>query len=351
MNTMITPHSLDGSLAGNTRALPTFPTRSNPAATTGTRKRHLLAAILASIAAMCLITVLLFHGFVAWTLAYPFVPPLASNPKEAIGLAYEEIIIPSHSGNTTVSGWYIPASEAGHANEANRTIVFSHGYGANREESWVPMYELTKLVHRLDYNVLLFDYGYASKEYKAPATGGREESAQLLAVVNYAKTRGAQEVVVWGFSMGAGTALQAALASDEIDAMILDSLFLPSPKALFDNLTRYVALPEFPSLPLLESMLHLWTGTSFDALPVDAIMNYQYDIPIFIVHGTNDDKAAQVTAETIAANQKEQLSRSWIVENGYHELLYRKNPKEYIQRAALFLSQVEQKLESEAEYA
>ncbi|KRE22753.1 alpha/beta hydrolase [Paenibacillus sp. Soil522] len=311
------------------------------------RGKHLLVASIASLAAMCLLAVIIFHGYVAWMLAFPFVAPLSTNPQAAIGLDYEDVVFPSKSGDTTVSGWFIPAeADAGGAAASARTVVFSHGYGANREESWVPMYELSKLLHGLNYNILLFDYGYASKEYKAPATGGLEESQQLLAAVDYAKSRGAEDIVVWGFSMGAGTALQAALQTDEIDAMILDSLFIPSPEALFDNLNQFVTLPRF-SLPLIESMIPLWTGTSFGSIPASEVISNIYDIPLFIIHGTNDVKASYKTAEVIAEGQGNILSRSWIVQDGKHELLFQVHPSEYIQRAALFLSQVDQQLQTE----
>ncbi|MEK3884822.1 alpha/beta hydrolase [Paenibacillus sp. PL2-23] len=304
------------------------------------RNKHVFIALVASMAAMCLIAIILFHGYVAWLLAYPYVAPLSSNPEEAIGVAYEDVVFASHSGETTVSGWYVPAS-ANDANDAARTVVFSHGYGANREEAWVPMYELTKLLHSLQYNVLLFDYGYASKQYKAPATGGREESQQLLAAIDYAKSRGAEDIVVWGFSMGAGTALQTALQTDEIDAMILDSLFVPSSEALFDNLNQFVPLPKFPSLPLIETMIPLWTGTDFGSIPAEEVIANAYDMPMYIIHGTQDAKAPYGVAEAIANNQRHSLTRSWIVDNGQHELLFRMHPREYIQRTALFLSQVD----------
>ncbi|WP_028612444.1 alpha/beta hydrolase [Paenibacillus harenae] len=315
---------------------------------TRSRGKHLLVASVASLTAMCLLAVVIFHGYVAWMLAYPFVAPLASNPKAAIGVDYEDVIFPSKSGDTTVSGWFIPA-DAGTSQPAAgsaRTVVFSHGYGANREEAWVPMYELSKMLHGLNYNILLFDYGYASKQYKAPATGGLEEAQQLLAAVDYAKSRGAEDIVVWGFSMGAGTALQAALQTDEIDAMILDSLFIPSPEALFDNLNQFIQLPRF-SLPLIQSLIPLWTGKGFGSIPADEVISNVYDIPMFVMHGTKDVKAPYQTAEAVADGQGNILSRMWIVEEGEHEMLFRAHPGEYIQRAAVFLSQVDQQLQAE----
>lgn len=350
--TAMTPLNLESGIPQSLNPFPLGDAKSLlQARKTKSRSKHLLVASIASLTAMCLLLVIIFHAYVAWMLAYPYVAPLTSNPKAAIGLDYEDVIFPSKSGNTTVSGWFIPAntdSDTGTATSAAsvRTVVFSHGYGANREETWVPMYELSKMLHGLNYNILLFDYGYASKEYKAPATGGLEESQQLLAAVDYAKFRGAEDIVVWGFSMGAGTALQAALQTDEIDAMILDSLFIPSPEALFDNLNQFVSLPRF-SLPLIETLIPLWTGSSFGSIPASEVIANTYKIPMYIIHGTNDVKAPFQTAEAIAADQGNMLSRSWIVEGGQHEMLFQVHPREYIQRAALFLSQVDQQLQAD----
>jgi pimeloyl-ACP methyl ester carboxylesterase len=348
MSATPTPLPLEGSLAQSLQPFPRPDASSlfkrNPSRS---RTRHLLVASIASVTAMCLIALVIFHAYVAWMLAYPYVAPLAANPKTAIGVDYEDVIFPSRSGDTTVSGWFIPAnSDDSDSTDSMRTVVFSHGYGANREESWVPMYELSKLMHGLHYNILMFDYGYASKTYKAPATGGLEESQQLLAAVDYAKQRGAQDIVVWGFSMGAGTALQAGLQTDDIDAMILDSLFIPSSQALFDNLNQFIQLPSF-SLSMIEKLIPLWTGADFGSIPADEVISHEYNIPLFIIHGTKDAKAPYETAELVAADQGNALSRTWIVPEAQHELIFRAHPTEYIQRAALFLSQVDQQLQSE----
>ncbi|MWC29945.1 alpha/beta hydrolase [Paenibacillus sp. MMS18-CY102] len=321
------------------------------------RRKHAMFATLTSIVSLCVLAVVAFHGYIAWMLAHPYVAPLYSNPTEAVGLPYENVNFPSHSNRTTVGGWFIPSGADGDSSsavaqtaaaaaepavESGRTVIFSHGYGANREETWVPMYDLATLLHRLNYNVFMFDYGYASTDYKAPATGGYEESQQLLAAVDYVKSRGADEIVVWGFSMGAGTALQAGLQTDKIDAMILDSLFLPSPDTLFHNVKQILPLPKYPSLPLIELMLPAFTGTSLSGIPAKQVLTKDYPIPLFIMHGTKDSKAPYEIAEHIAAKQTNPLSREWIVEGGKHELLFQVHAKEYIQRAALFLGQVHQ---------
>jgi uncharacterized protein len=322
--------------------------------------KHALFAAVSAASALCVLAVVAFHGYIAWMLAHPYVAPLYSNPMEAAGLPYEDTAFPSMSGRTTVGGWFIPAGASDspqpaaqpaaattQMSESQRTVIFSHGYGANREETWVPMYDLAALLHRLNYNVFMFDYGYASTDYKAPATGGYEESQQLLSAVQYVKSRGASEIIVWGFSMGAGTALQAGLQTDDIDAMLLDSLFLPSPDTLFHNVTQVLPLPKYPSLPLIEMMLPAFTGTSFSGIPAKEVMVKNYPIPLFIMHGTEDTKAPYEIADQIAHNQMNPLSQEWIVQGGKHELLFQVHPKEYIQRAALFLSQVHQQHEAD----
>lgn len=335
--TILSPVPLDGGFApAPSPMLQPHPGRRPEPASELARSRHIAIAVMSAFVAFVLFALVAFHGYVAWMLAYPYVAPLTSNPMLAKNLPYSDVQFSSASGKTTVDGWYIPAAGA-----SAKTVVFSHGYGANREETWVPMYELAELLHRLNYNVFMFDYGYASAAHKSPATGGREESQQLLAAIQYARTEGAAEVVVWGFSMGAGTALQTALLTDQIDAMILDSTFLPDPDTLFYNVQQIIDLPRYPSLPLINRLLPLWTGTSFDQIPAEQIKQQAFSIPIYMIHGTADSKAPVALAEQIVGMQSNPLSRSWIVEEGQHELLFRAHPKEYIQRAAVFLSQVD----------
>lgn len=298
-----------------------------------------IASIVAAIAFFGL-TVIVSHAIIAWNLAFPYVPPLESNPFDKKQLPYEVVVFPSRSGETTVDSWYIPAVSSSSKAESKQTVILSHGYGANREESWVPMYDLAELLNELNYNVIMFDYGYASKRYNAPATWGSEEKNQLLATVDYAKERGAEKIIVWGFSMGGGTALQAALETDAIDALMLDSLFLPSPDTLYTNIQQYIGLPKYPTTAIISKLLPLWTNHAFSDQPAQAVLAKQYDIPLYIMHGTADNKADVHIAEQIAGNQKLVQSQLWVVEGGQHELLFRKDPNLYMKKIAQFLSSI-----------
>ncbi|PDO11403.1 MAG: hypothetical protein BLM47_02820 [Candidatus Reconcilbacillus cellulovorans] len=308
------------------------------AASASRRLAGKLPALASGLALAVCAPVLAFHGYIAWTIARPTPTPLQSNPEQALGLPYRDVRFRSLGGDVRLSGWYIPAPDS------ERTVVFSHGYGANREEYWVPMYDLVGEVHRRGYNVLMFDYGYVGNPGR-PVTAGVNETRELLGAVAFARSQGADRVYVWGFSMGAGIALQAALAGSVagapgIDALVLDSTFVLTPETLRYNLSRHGRLPDW-SAPLVESWFPLLHGVRLSDIPFRDLLTVQFDIPVYVVHGALDDKAPVAIAEQIAANQSANpLSGSWIVPDGHHELLFRYHREEYLKRTLGFLDVV-----------
>ena len=278
-----------------------------------------------------------FHAMIAWLLAYPPIVSLNSNPFAAKELPYRDVSFPSSDGRVLVNGWWIPAAQAG----SDRTVVLSHGYGTNREELWVPMYEVAGWLHGLGYNVLMFDYGFADPTRRRPATGGVRESRELLGALRFARGSGSEKLIVWGFSMGAGTALQAALHSEprDIDGMILDSTFVPTLEAIRDNLSRYMA-PSRTSTALVRLFLPMWSGVRLEQIPAEAIRSTAFPFPIFLIHGTGDAKASPELAEKVARAQRHPDSALWIVEGADHEMMFRTHAEEYKFRVADFLLRV-----------
>ncbi|NGZ77466.1 alpha/beta hydrolase [Saccharibacillus alkalitolerans] len=300
------------------------------------RLRNVAVALFLSILFFLIFCFVALHAYIAWVLSNPTVAPLYSNPKQAVNMDYKDVTFPAADGSRIMQGWYIPADDA----ESKKTIVLSHGYGANREETWIPMYDIANYAHRLNFNVIMFDYGFASHGSKEVATGGKKETQQLLGAVQYAKQNGAEQVVVWGFSMGGGTALQSALISDDIDAMILDSAFLLQPDTLYHNIRQNISLPRHPSLEILQMLFPILNGTSLHQIPYREVEQKDYPIPIFFIHGTEDTKAPYQIAEQLAANQTNPNSRSWIVQNSHHELIFREHPREYLRRVSNFLGDI-----------
>ncbi|ANE48676.1 alpha/beta hydrolase [Paenibacillus swuensis] len=289
------------------------------------------------LASACLILLLsscaiAFHAFIAYRLLNPIVAPIASNPLLAKGMPYEDVTFPSVNGKTQVNGWYIPSENS------TQTVIFSHGYGANREEYWVPMYDLAEKLHLQNYNVVMFDYGFASSVSKQVVTGGRQESQELLGAVKLAKERGADNIYIWGFSMGAGTALQAALQTNAISGMILDSTFILDPDTLYHNLKKYINVPKYPSLSLVRWSFPFLNGPRMNQIPYERVKSTNYKMPIFMIHSTQDEKAPYSIAQGIAKNQNvEKDSNFWLVDDSMHELIYRMHSEQYLKKTFSFL--------------
>lgn len=298
--------------------------------------KHVIVALLLSILFFLLFCFVSLHGYIAWVLSNPKVAPLYSNPKLSKNLAYEDISFPAADGSRMMQGWYIPVEGS------DKTIVFSHGYGANREETWIPMYDLAHFAHQLNFNVLMFDYGFAAQNSKEVATGGKKEAQQLLGAISLAKQRGGQQIIVWGFSMGAGTALQTALTSQDIDGMILDSTFLLEPDTMYHNIHQHIDLPRHPSLEIIGLLLPALNGTSLRQIPYPQVKSKDYPYPTLFIHGTEDEKAPYPIAEKLAENQSNPASDVWIVKGSHHELIFREHPKEYLRKVSTFLSRVSQ---------
>jgi alpha-beta hydrolase superfamily lysophospholipase len=286
------------------------------------------------------------YSCIAWVLARPSIDPLVSDPYRAVQLPYETVSFPSEYQGLPLEGWYIPAAEP-----SSRTIVFSHGYGGNREEIWVPIYELARIAHEAGYNSLMFDYGYVYHADRV-VTGGPQESGDLLGAVQFAKERGAEQVIIWGFSMGAGTALQAALRTDQIDAMILDSTFVLDPDTLYHNLQPYVPnLPRELTLALLQRLYPLLNGTGIEAVPYEEVKAAVYPIPILMIHGTADERSPAESIASIAANQTAHAASDfWLVPDATHELVYRSDKEAYTQRVLKFLRRIGPSYRSSADH-
>lgn len=290
----------------------------------------------AAVAIASVLLVFSLYGYLSWQFTHPPVDALNMNPMSAKNLSYTEIAFPASDGGRMTNGWWIPASAA-----SARTVVLSHGFGANREESWVPMYDIADMLHKQAYNVLMFDYGYADSKHRTAATFGIGESKQLIGALEYARAMGSRELVVWGFSMGAGTALQAALHTSLIDGMILDSTFVTDADTIAYNLKKAGTLPAHLTMNLLSLFTPIWSGVRLDQIPSQEVQSTAYSFPLLLIHGTKDDKAPYELSERIASAQTNADSSLWLVKDAIHEMVFRTHPEEYIRRTTAFLQTVD----------
>jgi pimeloyl-ACP methyl ester carboxylesterase len=136
---------------------------------------------------------------------------LFDSPVEAVSIPYEDTTLPAYLFLVDDSGGPRP------------TIIYNSGYDSTREESY---FVIAAAALRRGYNVLAFDgpgQGAALRDQKLVMRPDWE--AVVTPVVDYALTRGeiaADEIVLFGYSLGGYLVARAAAFEHRVAALILD---------------------------------------------------------------------------------------------------------------------------------
>lgn len=140
----------------------------------------------------------------------------------AAGLTYEHVLVPSEVG--PMPAWFIPPATAT-ATPWRDTVILVHGWRSNRME---PL-RAVPAVRRAGWSSLVVSYRNDVGAPDAPDGKfhlGATEWRDIESAVRHAIDRGAERIVLAGWSMGGGTVLQMLLRSPyaaRIERVILDS--------------------------------------------------------------------------------------------------------------------------------
>jgi len=233
-------------------------------------------------------------------------PKLVSNNTPAdLGLSYEDVSFKTDDG-LRLAAWFIPSDK-----KDAKTIILLHGYPADKGNILPFMTFLQK-----EYNLLLFDFRYHGQSEGKYSTVGARETKDLLAAIAYLKTRGINEIGVWGFSLGGAVALMTAPQAPEIKAIVSESSY-----ANLSLMTRQLYI-----LPILKYPLGWLTGLwgkviiGIDLKEVSPMKKaQQLNIPILIIHSTDDRvipfSHAQLLQQSLKNNSDAQF---WFQEGLVH---------------------------------
>jgi pimeloyl-ACP methyl ester carboxylesterase len=136
---------------------------------------------------------------------------LFDTPVQAVSIPYEDTTLPAYLFLVDDSG------------AARPTIIYNSGYDSTREESY---FVIAAAALRRGYNVLAFDgpgQGAALRDQKLVMRPDWE--AVITPVIDYAMTRGeiaAEEIILFGYSLGGYLVARAAAFEHRVAALILD---------------------------------------------------------------------------------------------------------------------------------
>lgn len=252
--------------------------------------------------ALGLLLVISLWGF--YQALYPIKLRSEVTPKN-FGVDYETISFRTRD-NLLLKGWFIP-----HPNPNAKTIILLHGYPADKGDILSHMIFL----HH-DYHLLLFDFRYMGESEGRYSTIGKNEVLDLLAALDYLRTRGIREVGVWGLSMGASVALLTAPLAPDIKAIVVES-----PYARLDWMTYeyyHIPLLRYPLGELTRFWAWLFLGYDLKSVaPVNVASHL--NIPILLIHSEQDEvisfKHALFLQQALKNNPHAQVV---FVKNGGH---------------------------------
>ena len=229
------------------------------------------------------------------------------NPKTTRGITFEDILIQSFVGDCALCLENFPAWLTQGTKDA--WVIFVHGKGSNRAEAL----RILKQVSNAGYHTLSITYrndeGVAQSESGFYGYGATEWK-DLEAAVTFARDSGAENIVLYGFSMG-GAIVTSYLVNSEaqngIIGTILDSPAL-SLEAAIDYGADQTYLPVVGgSIPRpLTSTAKLLAKVRF-GLDLDKI-NYlqrtdELTVPILLIQGDIDDTVPVWTSRQLATTR------------------------------------------------
>ena len=256
-------------------------------------------------------------------------PPryLSDITPKSLGLSYEAVSFKT-SDDLTLVGWWIPRQGTEmivNAEGATETIVLLHGYPADKGNILPSLAYLSRT-----YNLFLFDFRYLGESDGKYSTAGGKEVEDLLAAIRYLKTRGVEQIGVWGFSMGGAVALMGAAQAPEIAALISESSYASLAK-MAPQLYR-LPLIRYPLAWLTGLWARLFIGINIsDISPLNAAQ--KLTIPILLIHSETDEvipfSHALALQEALKENPKAEF---WFKE----ELIHGQLNQEYDTRIQAF---------------
>jgi dipeptidyl aminopeptidase/acylaminoacyl peptidase len=256
--------------------------------------------------------------------------PIGSNPTD-FGLEYVEVSFPSRD-SLMLCGWWLEAGDD------NPVIVVVHGSEGNRAHPAERMLGIAKDLVSHGYNVLMFDMRGHGESEGEHISAGYYEKNDLLGAIDYVRQRGIESKIgVLGFSMGAATSLMATAESEEIDAVVADCAYADIVSIIESEFSARSSLPKF-FIPIILFIARNMYDVDFAAIkPEEAVS--EIAVPVFIIHGKQDDMVPVQHAYRLKAASQNPRSKLWIVPEAQHGNSYLVRPTEYKEQVISFFDE------------
>jgi dipeptidyl aminopeptidase/acylaminoacyl peptidase len=260
---------------------------------------------------------------------------LTRSANRAIELDPKVVAATAVSWNTqtddqlTLRGWYCPALTH------RRLIVLVHGL----RSAWPEMAAVGHELHRLGYDVLVFDLRGHGQSDPARLSLGRHEQRDLRAVLSWAVRQGySPDRIGWlGNSMGASTVMMEAAHNPAIRAAVVDSPYGNLPELLNAQLSEHSHLPHWFNPGILAAARLIFGVRTDDLVPIRSARHWGRR-PLLLFHGEADTVVPVQQARQLAAAAGP-WCRAVILPGIEHVQTYTIHPRRYIATVDAFFRQ------------
>ncbi|MBI5464600.1 MAG: alpha/beta fold hydrolase [Ignavibacteriales bacterium] len=201
------------------------------------------------------------------------------NPSDA-SMPFEEITVTTPDG-IDLSCWWI-----GRASEAKGTILYLHGVG----DCKIGGIALAGLLFRSGYNVFLYDSRAHGESGSAFCTYGYYEKRDVATVIDYLEKRKDArlgKIGVFGTSMGAAVAIQAAAIEPRVAGVVAEASFTDLRTIFVDYQRRIVKLPwHFLRNVAMTRSQRIANFKGRLVSPLEDLK--RITVPLLFIHGTKD---------------------------------------------------------------
>lgn len=263
---------------------------------------------------------------VSWMQVGAFVHPHRQFPVETprdTGLSCQDVSFAASDG-LVLRGWYLPSGNGA-------AIIVGHGIGGYRELG------PAEVLARHGYGVLTFDWRAHGESDGELCTFGYYEVCDVEGALAWLQAQPEVDpgrIGMLGQSMGAVTAVRAAAAIPDIQAVVVDSPY-PSLDEAVANIWRGTGFPAFPFVPLQIAFGEWRTGLDLvDMRPLDDAAAIS-PRPILILAGGLDPITGPDAGQRyyVAAGEPKEL---WFEPDAGHVSFLRAYPAEYERRVVSF---------------
>lgn len=248
-------------------------------------------------------------------------------PRDA-GLPQENLIVQTYDG-IPLHCWLVAQRK-----KSKGTILYLHGVGDCKTDG-VP---LARLLFEEGYHVFLYDSRRHGESGGSYCTYGYYEKKDVSTVLDYLSERSELQVgkvAIFGTSMGAAVALQAAANDARISAVIAEASFTDLRTVSVDYQRRIIKLPwHFLRNVAMSRSQHIAKFKAREVSPLLAVKELK--IPILFIHGKNDALIKCVYSQALyeRANEPKQLL---LIPDGRHNDLLEVGGSEYKDTILSFL--------------